>query len=128
GRKAQTAVAGIDDNSKALIGNESAAQKATKAQKGYFDSLRAEVLKSNEELALLNLGYSEETVKKILELQKAKQAVAPPGTTAIVTKEEMDQIAKAQKALDALKEKKDALTAAERKHTSELEKQQKVLS
>ncbi|HCQ9599128.1 TPA: transglycosylase SLT domain-containing protein, partial [Acinetobacter baumannii] len=128
GRKAQTAVAGIDDNSKALIGNENAAQKATKAQKGYFDSLRAEVLKSNEELALLNLGYSEETVKKILELQKAKQAVAPPGTTAIVTKEEMDQIAKAQKALDALKEKKDALTAAERKHTSELEKQQKVLS
>ncbi|HAV5687091.1 TPA: phage tail tape measure protein [Acinetobacter baumannii] len=128
GRKAQTAVAGIDDNSKALIDNESAAQKATKAQKGYFDSLRAEVLKSNEELALLNLGYSEETVKKILELQKAKQAVAPPGTTAIVTKEEMDQIAKAQKALDALKEKKDALTAAERKHTSELEKQQKVLS
>ncbi|EKL56713.1 tape measure protein [Acinetobacter baumannii] len=128
GRKAQTAVAGIDDNSKALIGNESAAQKATKAQKGYFDSLRAEVLKSNEELALLNLGYSEETVKKILELQKAKQAVVPPGTTAIVTKEEMDQIAKAQKALDALKEKKDALTAAERKHTSELEKQQKVLS
>ncbi|WP_289332350.1 tape measure protein [Acinetobacter baumannii] len=127
GRKAQTAVAGIDDNSKALIGNESAAQKATKAQKGYFDSLRAEVLKSNEELALLNLGYSEETVKKILELQKAKQAVAPPGTTAIVTKEEMDQIAKAQKALDALKEKKDELTAAERKHTSELEKQQKVL-
>ncbi|WP_391485023.1 tape measure protein [Acinetobacter baumannii] len=127
GRKAQTAVAGIDDNSKALIGNESAAQKATKAQKGYFDSLRAEVLKSNEELALLNLGYSEETVKKILELQKAKQAVAAPGTTAIVTKEEMDQIAKAQKALDALKEKKDALTAAERKHTSELEKQQKVL-
>ncbi|WP_343506040.1 transglycosylase SLT domain-containing protein, partial [Acinetobacter nosocomialis] len=128
GRKAQTAVAGIDDNSKALIGNESAAQKATKAQKGYFDSLRAEVLKSNEELALLNLGYSEEAVKKILELQKAKQAVAPPGTTAIVTKEEMDQIAKAQKALDALKEKKDELTAAERKHTSELEKQQKVLS
>ncbi|EHU1903030.1 tape measure protein [Acinetobacter baumannii] len=128
GRKAQTAVAGIDDNSKALIGNESAAQKATKAQKGYFDSLRAEVLKSNEELALLNLGYSEETVKKILELQKAKQAVAAPGTTAIITKEEMDQIAKAQKALDALKEKKDELTAAERKHTSELEKQQKVLS
>lgn len=79
-------------------------------------------------MALLNLGYSEETVKKILELQKVKQAVAPPGTTAIVTKEEMDQIAKAQKALDALKEKKDELTAAERKHTSELEKQQKVLS
>lgn len=126
GNKAQTAVAGIDDNSKALIGNESAAQKAAKAQKGYFDSLRNEVLKSNEELALLNLGYSDETVKKILELQKAKQAVAPPGTTAIISKEEMDQVAKAQKALDVLKDKKDELTAAERKHTSELAKQEKI--
>lgn len=128
GKKAQTAVAGIDDNSKALIGNESAAQKATKAQNGYFDSLRTEVLKSNEELALLNLGYSEETVKKILELQKAKQAVSPAGTTAIITKEEMDQVAKAQKALDLLKDKKDEITAAERKHTKELEKQQKVMA
>ncbi|WP_119684611.1 tape measure protein [Acinetobacter pittii] len=128
GRKAQTAVAGIDDNSKALIGNESAAQKATKAQKGYFDSLRTEVLKSNEDLALLNLGYSEETIKKINELQKAKQAVAAPGTTAIVTNEEIEQIVRAQKALDNLKDKKDAIAAAERKHTSELEKQQKVLA
>ncbi|MDR8423927.1 hypothetical protein FPK38_21420, partial [Acinetobacter baumannii] len=102
----------------ALIGNESAAQKATKAQKGYFDSLRSEVLNSNEELALLNLGYSEETVKKILELQKAKQAVAAPGTTAIVTNDEIEQIVRAQKALDDLKDKKDAITAAERKHTS----------
>lgn len=126
GNKAQTAAAGIDENSKALIGNESAAQKAAKAQKGYFDSLRNEVLKSNEELALLNLGYSEETVKKILELQKAKQAVAPAGTTAIISKEEMDQVAKAQKALDVLKDKKDELTAAERKHTSELAKQEKI--
>lgn len=99
-----------------------------KAQKGYFDSLRSEVLNSNEELALLNLGYSEETVKKILELQKAKQAVAAPGTTAIVTNDEIEQIVRAQKALDDLKDKKDAITAAERKHTSELEKQQKVLS
>ncbi len=35
GNKAQTAAIGIDENSKALIGNESAAQKATKAQKGF---------------------------------------------------------------------------------------------
>jgi len=126
GNKAQTAATGINENTKALNGNESAAQKAAKAQKGYFDSLRNEVLKSNEELALLNLGYSEETVKKILELQKAKQAVAPAGTTAIISKEEMDQVAKAQKALDVLKDKKDELTAAERKHTSELAKQEKI--
>ncbi|EHU1603652.1 tape measure protein [Acinetobacter baumannii] len=128
GNKAQNAAVQVKGNTEELNSNANAADKAAKAQKGYFDSLRTEVLNSNEELALLNLGYSEETVKKILELQKAKQAVAAPGTTAIITKEEMDQIAKAQKALDVLKEKKDALTAAERKHTSELEKQQKVLA
>lgn len=128
GNKAQNAAVQVKGNTDELNSNANAADKAAKAQKGYFDSLRDEVLKSNEELALLNQGYSEEAAKRIIELQKAKQAVAPPGTTAIVTKEEMDQIAKAQKALDALKEKKDELTAAERKHTSELEKQQKVLS
>ncbi|MDC5384208.1 tape measure protein [Acinetobacter baumannii] len=128
GNKAQNAAIQVKGNTDELNSNANAADKAAKAQKGYFDSLRTEVLKSNEELALLNLGYSEETVKKIIELQNAKQAVAPPGTTAIVTKEEMDLVAQAQKALDVLKDKKDELTAAERKHTSELEKQQKVLS
>ncbi|HHN6040931.1 tape measure protein [Acinetobacter baumannii] len=128
GNKAQNAAVQVKGNTDELNSNANAADKAAKAQKGYFDSLRTEVLKSNEELALLNLGYSEETVKKIIELQKAKQAVAPPGTTAIVTKEEMDLVAQAQKTLDVLKDKKDELTAAERKHTSELEKQQKVLS
>lgn len=128
GNKAQNAAVQVKSNTDELHGNANAADRAAKAQKGYFESLRSEVLKSNEELALLNLGYSEEAVKKILELQKAKQAVAPPGTTAIVTKEEMDLVAQAQKALDVLKDKKDELTAAERKHTSELEKQQKVLS
>ncbi|UAB18944.1 tape measure protein [Acinetobacter baumannii] len=126
GNQAQNAAVQLKSNTDELNSNANAADKAAKAQKGYFDSLRAEVLKSNEELALLNLGYSEETVKKILELQKAKQAVAAPGTTAIVTNQEMNQIAKAQKALDVLKEKKDELTAAERKHTSELEKQTKL--
>jgi len=128
GNQAQNAAVQVKGNTDELNSNANAADKAAKAQKGYFDSLRTEVLNSNEELALLNLGYSEETVKKIVELQKAKQAVAPPGTTAIVTKEEMDLVAQAQKALDVLKDKKDELTAAERKHTSELEKQQKVLS
>jgi soluble lytic murein transglycosylase-like protein len=127
GNKAQNAAVQVKSNTDELHGNANAAERAAKAQKGYFESLRSEVLKSNEELALLNLGYSEETVKKIIELQKVKQAVAPPGTTAIVTKEEMDLVAQAQKALDVLKDKKDELTAAERKHTSELEKQQKVL-
>ncbi|WPP56340.1 tape measure protein [Acinetobacter pittii] len=128
GNQAQNAAVQLKSNTDELNNNANAADRAANAQKGYFDSLRTEVLKSNEELALLNLGYSEETVKKILELQKVKQAVSPAGTTAIITKEEMDQIAKAQKALDLLKDKKDEITAAERKHTNELEKQQKVLS
>ncbi|WP_336008136.1 lytic transglycosylase domain-containing protein, partial [Acinetobacter nosocomialis] len=128
GNKAQNAAVQVKGNTDELNSNANAADKAAKAQKGYFDSLRAEVLKSNEELALLNQGYSEEAVKKILELQKAKQAVAPPGTTAIISKEEMDVVAQAVKTLDLLKDKKDELTAAERKHTSELEKQQKIMA
>lgn len=128
GNKAQNAAVQVKGNTDELNSNANAADRAAKAQKGFFDSLRTEVLKSNEELALLNQGYSEEAAQKILELQKAKQAVAPPGTTAIVTKEEMDLVAQAVKTLDLLKDKKDELTAAERKHTSELEKQQKILS
>ncbi|PSE44012.1 phage tail tape measure protein [Acinetobacter nosocomialis] len=128
GNKAQNAAVQVKGNTDELNSNANAADKAAKAQKSYFDSLRDEVLKSNEELALLNQGYSEEAAKRIIELQKAKQAVAPPGTTAIVSKEEMDIVAQAVKTLDLLKDKKDELTAAERKHTSELEKQQKVLS
>ncbi|WP_152634972.1 tape measure protein [Acinetobacter nosocomialis] len=128
GNQAQNAAVQVKGNTDELNSNANAADKASKAQKGYFDSLRAEVLNSNEELALLNLGYSEETVKKIIELQKAKQAVAPPGTTAIVTKEEMDLVAQAQKALDVLKDKKDALNDAERKQTKELTKQAVLLA
>ncbi|MCZ3368961.1 tape measure protein [Acinetobacter baumannii] len=128
GNQAQNAAVQVKGNTDELNSNANAADKAAKAQKGYFDSLRAEVLNSNEELALLNLGYSEETVKKIIELQKAKQAVAPPGTTAIVTKEEMDLVAQAQKALDVLKDKKDALNDAERKQTKELTKQAVLLA
>ncbi|WP_289346127.1 tape measure protein [Acinetobacter baumannii] len=128
GNQAQNAAVQVKGNTDELNSNANAADKAAKAQKGYFDSLRDEVLKSNEELALLNQGYSEEAVKRILELQKAKQAVAPPGTTAIVSKEEMDVVAQAVKTLDLLKDKKDELTAAERKHTSELEKQQKIMA
>ncbi len=128
GNQAQNAAVQVKGNTDELNSNANAADKASKAQKGYFDSLRTEVLNSNEELALLNLGYSEETVKKIIELQKAKQAVAPPGTTAIVTKEEMDLVAQAQKALDVLKDKKDALNDAERKQTKELTKQAVLLA
>ncbi len=128
GNKAQNAAVQVKGNTDELNSNANAADKAAKAQKGYFDSLRDEVLKSNEELALLNQGYSEEAVKRIIELQKAKQAVAPPGTTAIVTKEEMDLVAQAQKALDVLKDKKDALNDAERKQTKELTKQAVLLA
>jgi len=128
GNQAQNAAVQVKGNTDELNSNANAADKASKAQKGYFDSLRTEVLNSNEELALLNQGYSEEAVKRILELQKAKQAVAPPGTTAIVSKEEMDVVAQAVKTLDLLKDKKDALNDAERKQTKELTKQAVLLA
>ncbi|MCY1161834.1 tape measure domain protein [compost metagenome] len=126
GNAAQNAVNQVDENTQALNDNETAAQRAAKAQKGFFDSLSNDVLNANENLAYLNLGFSKEVIEKIQELQKAKQAVAPSGTTAIVTTEEINQIVRAQKALDAVKDKEDEITKSKRDQTSEAEKQAKL--
>jgi hypothetical protein len=59
-------------------------QQATKAQKGYFDSLRNDVLNSNEELAYLNLGYSEEVVNEFSSIPAtAVCAFLPDNSTSI---------------------------------------------
>ncbi|MGC3819322.1 tape measure protein [Acinetobacter sp. G11] len=126
GKKAQTSAVGVDENTQALDKNETSAQRAAKAQKDFFNSLSTDVLSANENLAYLNLGFSKEVIEKIQELQKAKQAVAPSGTTAIVTTEEINQIVRAQKALDAVKDKEDEITKAKRDQTSEAEKQAKL--
>jgi len=122
GRKAQTAVAGVNENTKALDKNKTAADKAAKAQKDYFDSLHQEVLSANERLAYMNLGYPKEVIDQINKLQEAKQKALGDGVTAIVTTEEINQILQAQKALDAVEDRENAITEAKRKQNKESEK------
>lgn len=122
GNAAQNASPKIAGNTKELKENESAAQKAAKAQKDYFDSLHQNVLSANERLAYMNLGFSKEIIDQINKLQEAKQKALGDSVTAIITTDEIDQIVQAQKALDAVKDKEDEITEAKRKQNKESEK------
>ncbi|OIJ37325.1 MULTISPECIES: tape measure protein [Acinetobacter] len=126
GNAAQNASPKIAGNTKELKENESAAQKAAKAQKDYFDSLHQDVLSANERLAYMNLGFSKETIDQINKLQEAKQKALGDGVTAIVTTEEISQIVQAQNALDAVKDKEDEITQAKREQNKEAEKSAKL--
>lgn len=126
GNAAQNASPKIAGNTKELKENESAAQKAAKAQKGYFDSLNQDVLSANERLAYMNLGFSKETIDQINKLQEAKQKALGDGVTAIVTTEEINQIVQAQNALDTVKDKEDEITQAKREQNKEAEKSAKL--
>lgn len=126
GNAAQNASPKIAGNTKELKGNESAAQKAAKAQKDYFDSLHQDVLSANERLAYMNLGYSRETIDQINKLQEAKQKALGDGVTAIVTTEEINQIVQAQNALDVVKDKEDEITQAKREQNKEAEESAKL--
>ncbi|NAR56696.1 transglycosylase SLT domain-containing protein [Acinetobacter haemolyticus] len=122
GNAAQNASPKIAGNTKELKENESAAQKAAKAQKEYFDSLNQDVLSANERLAYMNIGFSKEIIDQINKLQEAKQKALGDGVTAIVTTEEINQIVRAQNALDAVKNKEDEITQAKREQNKESEK------
>jgi tape measure domain-containing protein len=122
----QNSAVQVAKNTDELNKNEAAAQKAAKAQKGYFDSLNQDVLSANERLAYMNLGFSKETIDQINKLQEAKQKALGDGVTAIVTTEEINQIVRAQNALDAVKDKEDEITQAKREQNKEAEKSAKL--
>ena len=122
----QNAAVQVAKNTDELNKNESAAEKAAKAQKGYFDSLNQDVLSANERLAYMNLGFSKEVIDQINKLQEAKQKALGDGVTAIVTTEEINQIVRAQNALDAVKNKEDEITQAKREQNKEAEKSAKL--
>ena len=122
----QNAAVQVAKNTDELNKNETAAQKAAKAQKGYFDSLNQDVLSANERLAYMNLGFSKEIIDQINKLQEAKQKALGDGVTAIVTTEEINQIVRAQNALDAVKNKEDEITQAKREQNKEAEKSAKL--
>lgn len=122
----QNSAVQVAKNTDELNKNETAAQKAAKAQKEYFDSLNQDVLSANERLAYMNLGFSKETIDQINKLQEAKQKALGDGVTAIVTTEEINKIDQAQKALDAVKNKEDEITQAKREQNKEAEKSAKL--
>lgn len=126
GNKAQNAANQVATNTEELKNNETAARDAAKAQKGYFDSLTNDVLTANERLAYMDLGFTKEVIDQINKLQETKQKAVGDSMTAFVTTEEIDQIVRAQKALDAVKNKEDEITKAKRDQTSEAEKQAKL--
>lgn len=122
----QNSAVQVAKNTDELNKNETAAQKAAKAQKDYFDSLHQDVLSANERLAYMNLGFSKEIIDQINKLQEAKQKALGNGVTAIVTTEEIKQIVQAQNALDAVKNKEDEITQAKREQNKEAEKSAKL--
>lgn len=128
GMEAQNAAVRIDENSNALTKNETAAQKAAKAQTDYFKSLNQDVLSANERLAYMGLGFSSEVIDQINKLKEAKQKILGDGVTVIITDDEIKKIVSAQKTLDAVKDTEDAITKAKRDQTSEAEKQAKLAS
>ncbi len=128
GNQAQNAVPKVKANTDELNSNAVAAEKASKAQTKYFESLSQDVLSANERLAYMNLGFSKEVIDQINKLQAEKQKALGEGVTAIVTDAEIKKIVLAQNALDAVKQKEDEIAEAKRNQTKELEKQQKILS
>lgn len=131
GRKAQTAVAGIDENTKALKENKAAAEKAKKAQKDYSVEIQKFIEKSfensakNSEMATLQLkGFNQETAELIAQAREAEGLTGTNkplsmATFAAVTRELMTR----RQAL-AVQEQQNK---SEKERLSILEQQGKVL-
>ncbi|MBF7694154.1 tape measure protein [Acinetobacter pollinis] len=126
GNKSQNAAPLIDKNTNALDQNAIAANNAAMAQKGFFDKLNTESNIDRFKYSLLSSGFSQEATEKIAELYKAKQDVAPKGTTAIITSQEIQDISKSTDLLKAIKDKQDDLKKIEQEKTKEKERQVKL--
>ncbi|WP_151744890.1 tape measure protein [Acinetobacter calcoaceticus] len=123
GNKAQTAATGIDENSKALTNNETAAQKAEKAQKAFRASLFDRDYEARVTKGLLDKGYSPEQVKSMVETANWARK------NGVVITNELYQIGLQTLAIEQKNnEVIDAKNKALRETTKELEKQQKVMA
>lgn len=131
GRKAQTAALGVDENSEALDKNETAADRAAKAQKNYSAEMQKFIDKSlensvkNSEMAALQLkGFNQETAELIAQAREAEGITGTNkplsmATFAAVTRELMTR----RQAL-AVQEQQNK---SEKERLSILEQQGKVL-
>ena len=123
GRKAQTAAVGVDENSKSLDKNTTAAEKAAKAQAEFKKSLFDREFNAGLTKAMLDQGYNAEQINLIseyaLKLQKEGKSI---------TVEQVQYLLKINSIEEQNKKVIESRNAAEKERTKELEKQQKVLT
>lgn len=123
GRKAQTAAVGVDEDSKALGKNATAAEKAAEAQKKFKASLFDREFNAGLTKAMLAQGYNAEQINLIseyaLKLQKEGKSI---------TVEQVQYLLKINSIEEQNKKVVESRNAAEKERTKELEKQQKVLT
>ncbi|WMG19290.1 tape measure protein [Acinetobacter johnsonii] len=123
GRKAQTAAVGVDEDSKALGKNATAAEKAAEAQKKFKASLFDREFNAGLTKAMLVQGYNAEQINLIseyaLKLQKEGKSI---------TVEQVQYLLKINSIEEQNKKVIESRNAAEKERTKELEKQQKVLT
>lgn len=123
GRKAQTAAVGVDENSKSLDKNATAAEKAAKAQAEFKKSLFDREFNASLTKAMLAQGYNAEQINLIseyaLKLQKEGKSI---------TVEQVQYLLKINSIEEQNKKVIESRNAAEKERTKELEKQQKVLT
>ena len=123
GRKAQTAAVGVDENSKSLDKNATAAEKAAEAQKKFKASLFDREFNAGLTKAMLDQGYNAEQINLIseyaLKLQKEGKSI---------TVEQVQYLLKINSIEEQNKKVIESRNASEKERTKELEKQQKVLT
>jgi tape measure domain-containing protein len=121
GRKAQTAVVGVDEDSKALGKNATAAEKAAEAQKKFKASLFDREFNASLTKAMLAQGYNAEQINLIseyaLKLQKEGKSI---------TVEQVQYLLKINSIEEQNKKVIESRNAAEKERTKELEKQEKL--
>ena len=121
GRKAQTAAVGVDENSKSLDKNATAAEKAAKAQAEFKKSLFDREFNASLTKAMLAQGYNAEQINLIseyaLKLQKEGKSI---------TVEQVQYLLKINSIEEQNKKVIESRNAAEKKVTQEKEKQLKL--
>lgn len=117
GRKAQTAAVGVDEDSKALGKNATAAEKAAKAQAEFKKSLFDREFNASLTKAMLDQGYNAEQINLIseyaLKLQKEGKSI---------TVEQVQYLLKINSIEEQNKKVIESRNASEKERTKELEK------
>ena len=122
GRKAQTAVFGVDGNTKALKENKSAADDAAKAQKEFRAALFDREFRANLTKIMLAQGYNADQINLVVEhalkLQKEGKSISSEQVQYLLRISDIEQQNSAVI---------EARNKSLKENTNELSKQQKVL-